>query len=179
MTLDLIGDIDAPDVLDVGLSSEQLDRAILMKTRGQVTVLDIEEEAGRAHQRAFAGRGSFVLGDLVTYAWDDTHLNRFDLVYSIGLIEHFPDKTGIVGAHVRLAKPGGIVLLYVPIDTAATRAMAGLAHEWENFGHRELMTPSELRRVCERPDLELVASDAIGFFAAGWVRKKTATPIQR
>ena len=39
---------------------------------------------------------------------------KFDVVYSLGLIEHFADRVGVVGRHVRLVKPGGYVVLGVP-----------------------------------------------------------------
>jgi 2-polyprenyl-3-methyl-5-hydroxy-6-metoxy-1,4-benzoquinol methylase len=38
----------------------------------------------------------------------------FDLVYSLGVIEHFDDPREIVRAHVRLAKPGGKVIIAIP-----------------------------------------------------------------
>lgn len=42
-------------------------------------------------------------------------MNRFDLVWSAGLIEHFPDYAQIIRSHYDLAKPnGGIILLAVP-----------------------------------------------------------------
>ncbi len=178
ITLGLLASTPHPSVLDVGLSSEQLDRAILKKTQGAVAVLDVQEEAARSYERAFGGRGSFVLGDIVTFARDDANAGRYDLVYSVGLLEHFPDKTDILGAHVRLTRPGGLVLIYVPIDTAVNRAMTGLAAEWENFGHRELMTPSELRYACRAEDLDIVRSEAVGFFAAVWGRRRSGKPGQ-
>jgi SAM-dependent methyltransferase len=39
---------------------------------------------------------------------------RFDLVYSLGLIEHFTDLTGVVAAHARLVRPGGTLVLGAP-----------------------------------------------------------------
>jgi SAM-dependent methyltransferase len=39
---------------------------------------------------------------------------RFDVVYSLGLIEHFADRVGVVGRHVCLVKPGGYLVLGVP-----------------------------------------------------------------
>jgi 2-polyprenyl-3-methyl-5-hydroxy-6-metoxy-1,4-benzoquinol methylase len=171
-TLHTLADTPSPDVLDVGLSSEQLDRAILTRTSGHVLVLDIEAEAERSYKQAFGGRGAFTLGDLISFAGDDRNANRFDLVYSIGLIEHFPDKTDIVGAHVRPAKPGSLVLIYVPVDTPVNRRLTSMAAEWENFGYRELMTPEELRDACRHPDLEVVRVASVGFFAALWARKR-------
>ena len=41
-------------------------------------------------------------------------LERFDLVYSLGLIEHFTDLTGVVAAHARLVRPGGTLILGAP-----------------------------------------------------------------
>jgi SAM-dependent methyltransferase len=45
---------------------------------------------------------------------DDLELPSFDVVYSLGLIEHFTDLTGVVERHVRLVRPGGWLLLGVP-----------------------------------------------------------------
>lgn len=171
-TIRLLQTIERPRVLDVGLSSEQLDRAVLKRTRGEIAVLDVQEEASRSYDAAFGGRGTFILGDVISFARIDANADQFDLVYSVGLIEHFPDKADILGAHIRLAKPGGLVLLYVPIQTDANRALTRLIPEWENFGHRELLSPDELQAVCAHADLEILSSAAIGFFAALWARKK-------
>jgi 2-polyprenyl-3-methyl-5-hydroxy-6-metoxy-1,4-benzoquinol methylase len=38
----------------------------------------------------------------------------FDVVYSCGVIEHFEDLRAVVGAHARLVKPGGRLVLTVP-----------------------------------------------------------------
>lgn len=37
-----------------------------------------------------------------------------DVVFSLGLIEHFDDLEGVVAAHSRLVRPGGILLLGAP-----------------------------------------------------------------
>ena len=38
----------------------------------------------------------------------------FDLVISSGFIEHFDDPTEIIDVHIRLAKPGGVILITIP-----------------------------------------------------------------
>lgn len=38
----------------------------------------------------------------------------FDLVISSGLIEHFNDPTEVIDIHIKLAKPGGVVLITIP-----------------------------------------------------------------
>jgi SAM-dependent methyltransferase len=41
-------------------------------------------------------------------------LPTFDVVYSLGLIEHFADRARIVENHARLVRPGGYLVLGVP-----------------------------------------------------------------
>jgi SAM-dependent methyltransferase len=45
---------------------------------------------------------------------DLSDLPRFDIVYSLGLIEHFQDPLPMIRRHVELAKPGGLVVLGLP-----------------------------------------------------------------
>jgi SAM-dependent methyltransferase len=170
-TMRLLEPFAAPRVLDIGLSSEQLDRAILKRTRGHLTVLDLQPPAEEAFKRAFGDRGTFVLDDVISFARVESHREQYDLVYSIGLIEHFPVKIDILDAHVQLTSPGGVLLLYAPIDTDTNRRLTGLACEWENFGHRELLTPDELQAICAHPDLEILAAEPVGFLSAVWARK--------
>ncbi len=40
--------------------------------------------------------------------------NRFDFVYSVGLIEHFDDPRSLVRRHVEFLKPGGTTLILIP-----------------------------------------------------------------
>jgi 2-polyprenyl-3-methyl-5-hydroxy-6-metoxy-1,4-benzoquinol methylase len=40
--------------------------------------------------------------------------DTFDVVHSAGLIEHFEDPRDSVRQHIRLAKPGGVVLITIP-----------------------------------------------------------------
>ena len=44
----------------------------------------------------------------------DLDLPPFDIVYSLGVIEHFRDLPAVVERHLRLLKPGGLLLLGVP-----------------------------------------------------------------
>ncbi len=45
---------------------------------------------------------------------DISDLPKFDIVYSLGFIEHFSDIRGVVGKHLELLKPGGILLIGAP-----------------------------------------------------------------
>ncbi|MCX6287511.1 MAG: class I SAM-dependent methyltransferase [Bacteroidetes bacterium] len=45
---------------------------------------------------------------------DNSDLPLFDMVFSLGFIEHFDDPAPVVESHLKLVKPGGILLLGVP-----------------------------------------------------------------
>ena len=79
-----------------------------------VTCLDYSERGCAATRENFALLG---VPGVVRHAdlfADHLDLPTFDLVYSLGLIEHFTDLAGVVERHVRLVKPGGWLLLGVP-----------------------------------------------------------------
>ena len=52
-----------------------------------------------------------VVGDARKLPYDD---NTFDLVYSLGVIEHFPETHLAVAEHARVTKKGGCVLITTP-----------------------------------------------------------------
>jgi SAM-dependent methyltransferase len=81
--------------------------------------------------------------------WENT--KKFDLVYSVGLIEHF-DETGTSGAisrHFSATKPGGYVIISVPTPTLlyrTTRAAAGALGLW-NFPDERPFGLDEMNRT--------------------------------
>ena len=75
---------------------------------------------------------------------------QFDLVFSIGLIEHFsPEETArLVKLHFSLAKPGGIVALSFPTPTVLYRATRFCAEKlglWRFPDER----PLQFQEVCD------------------------------
>jgi 2-polyprenyl-3-methyl-5-hydroxy-6-metoxy-1,4-benzoquinol methylase len=38
----------------------------------------------------------------------------FDVVYSVGLVEHFDEPAGVIEQHVRFARPRGITVVSIP-----------------------------------------------------------------
>lgn len=45
---------------------------------------------------------------------ENLKMPQFDLVFSMGLIEHFEDVAGVIEKHLNLLKPGGILLFGLP-----------------------------------------------------------------
>ncbi|UCF82793.1 MAG: class I SAM-dependent methyltransferase [Desulfobacteraceae bacterium] len=125
-----------PSKLSVG--SRNLQRLFRQYVRPNMRVLEIGCAPGK--QLAYVGKhlGASVAG--LDYSINGIELSRslfdqlaikgdlrcediflttfqpesFDVVYSLGLIEHFDDPTDIVRRHVELLKPNGMALILVP-----------------------------------------------------------------
>jgi SAM-dependent methyltransferase len=89
--------------------------AYLHRTFGYaVTALDSSAagcEKARANFGLLGIPGVVVEGDMFSRSLS---LPRFDVVYSLGLFEHFVDPAPVVEAHLRLLKPGGVLGLGCP-----------------------------------------------------------------
>jgi hypothetical protein len=70
-----------------------------------------------------------------------TYGAEFDIVLSVGLIEHFPDeyKPLCFDFHRRFVRPGGWVVMTTPRDQLRSRAYYSIMSDRLNFGYRELM----------------------------------------
>jgi hypothetical protein len=66
---------------------------------------------------------------------------EFDVVVSIGLVEHFPDahKAEAFELHRRFVKPGGWVVITTPRNQWRSRAFYTVMSNIMNYGYRELM----------------------------------------
>jgi SAM-dependent methyltransferase len=71
---------------------------------------------------------------------------EFDIVVSIGLVEHFPDshKAEVFEFHRRFLKPGGTVIMTTPRDQLRSRAWYYVMSDALNYGYRELMTVDQM-----------------------------------
>jgi ubiquinone/menaquinone biosynthesis C-methylase UbiE len=89
--------------------------------------------------------------------------NQYDLVYSLGLIEHFSreDAKEIILEHARTTKKGGIVIIVVPAKYSAlnlVRIIAGKSWPW---GFEDPFTKKELRRLMRSAGLGTIKVERI------------------
>jgi SAM-dependent methyltransferase len=68
-------------------------------------------ELARRNLELLAIPATVVRGDLFDTG---VELPPSDVVYSLGLIEHFDDPTAVARAHLRFAKPGGLLVIGAP-----------------------------------------------------------------
>jgi len=77
------------------------------------TLLDLSPSAIERAQEAFDKEGlsaKFDIGDCLNLPYPD---NSFDLVFSIGLLEHFQEIDKVISEQVRILAPSGLFIGYV------------------------------------------------------------------
>lgn len=84
----------------------------------------------------------------------EEYFDKFDLVYSVGLIEHFrrEDTQKMIQVHFELLKPGGFCLITFPTPTwlyQVSRFALETANQWIFFDERPLEF-SEVTESCNK-----------------------------
>jgi SAM-dependent methyltransferase len=102
----------------------------------EVTVLDnspVGVELTRQNFELLNVPGTVLQRDLFS---TDPPTPQFDVVYSLGLIEHFADTRSVVGAHLAYVKPGGRLIIGCPnllgVNGAVLRRLSPKMLEWHN-----------------------------------------------
>ena len=90
---------------------------------------------------------------------------EFDIVYSVGLLEHFQDPTQILAEQWRVLKTGGFVIVQVPqrysIYTIAKKLLMGIG-KWPYGGWETQYSEKELRTNVEKTRLSPMFSYGYG-----------------
>jgi len=88
----------------------------------------------------------------------------FDVVYSLGLIEHFEpeESTALVAEHVRVCKDGGQVIVAVPnyLNLPHTIRKFMIGKDYEFYPERSF-TPRQLKRILISAGLEFKEKDGV------------------
>jgi SAM-dependent methyltransferase len=117
----------------------------------------------KTRQLAAAERGEveMVCGDGFCLPFAD---GEFDVVYSLGLIEHFhSEQSGdMVAEHQRVCKPEGLVIVAVPnyLNLPHTLRKLILGKNYEYYPERSY-TPRKLRKLLTSRGLRVIAMDGL------------------
>ena len=119
--------------------------------------------------------GEVIYGDLFSYR-PATAESRWDVVVSLGLIEHFENSVEVIQKHLDLLKPGGYLVLVIPNHRGINGRILKIVSV-ERFKIHNRMGYEEIQRALERIDkVEIVEGGyygRIGFWNTGlyaWVR---------
>jgi SAM-dependent methyltransferase len=153
--------------------------AYLHRSRGcRVTCIDFSE-IGCAKTvenfRLLDIAGGVIQADITT---DVGGLPTFDIVYSLGLIEHFADRRQIVANHARLVRPGGYLVLGVPNFRGLTGWFMRILAPSTYATHEIAAMDLEGWREFERPlGLRVLWKDYVGGFEPGiFARREEKRP---
>lgn len=101
-------------VLEIGFAPGKILLWLAVRRKALVTGLDYSAPGVQAGERLFRACG--VQAELRCEDLATTSLppRSFDLVYSLGLIEHFEDPTEMIHRHLGLVRPGGVAVMAIP-----------------------------------------------------------------
>jgi ubiquinone/menaquinone biosynthesis C-methylase UbiE len=150
-----------PRILELGAGSGVIPRRIVKEWGGSATLVDSNEKARELFlsKTAPGERLEYVLGDVLELELPPV----YDLVYSDGLIEHFPHKERVMAAHTRALKPGGHLVLFVPCNSFLFRTITRFGPD---MGYEERYTLPALVRLCGEHGLEVLRTTSY-FFEVG------------
>ncbi len=140
-------------VLELGAGSGFLTRSVLSLYKGSGVLVDKNEESYHQFDKLNDKEKTnikYIIRDLFQLDIKD----RFDIVCSFGLIEHFSDKKEVINCHIKFMKPDGKLLIIVPLDTPLTRAYFEINPEL-NLGYRELLNKNEFIKVLDERKLKI------------------------
>ncbi|MDX1672610.1 MAG: class I SAM-dependent methyltransferase [Balneolaceae bacterium] len=153
-------DVDKPDILFLGAADGY--EAMQLSAQypgGHAVLVDYDEFCKTDRFGNFPSRYPFLgnnpaTGNHKVYYKEDFNIDyvvddirnlkygkEFDIVVSIGLIEHFPDdyKHEAFEFHRRFLKPGGYAILTTPRNQLRSRAYYTIMSDYMNYTYRELM----------------------------------------
>jgi len=128
----------------------------------QVSGIDISWEGCLLTKRNYSGQTGklpgMAMGDLFSPPFISEY---FDLVYSLGVVEHFSDPVAALSAMKSLLKPGGILLTTIP-NKAGFQGGSEKRINPENYYRHNPMTLQDLSQAHARAGFERLAGGYYG-----------------
>lgn len=160
--------IKKPIILELGCGTGQISARMIKRYGGKATLIDYSRNALEIAKQSFRMHGlpvKAVISDVFKYRSKE----KYDLVHSEGLIEHFKGKRQkeLVNIHKRFVRQGGYVLISVPCTTWYYRLWRRFQEKrgkW-NFGYEKPMTPDELKRLMKACGLDVIETTKIFKFS--------------
>ena len=153
-------------VLELGCGRSRWLPFLAVNRRCDVTGLDNEayaSELARANLSGAGAVGRIICGDAFDLESNRELVGQFDLIYSMGLLEHFDDVADRISTLARYLRPGGRMITTVP-------NMRGFNWAMQRLGSREILEMhvvydrKRLTRVHEAAGLTTLAAGYAGFF---------------
>jgi SAM-dependent methyltransferase len=147
-------EIKSPKILELGAATGFLTRWLISEYGGSGVLID----KSKASFRAFNEMRDNLKKHITYQNKDFFHLEleeKFDLICSFGLIEHFVEKQTVLAVHKKFAATNANIIILIPLDSPLTRAFLEV-HPELNLGYRELMSCKEFKRILTRNALQVI-----------------------
>jgi SAM-dependent methyltransferase len=152
-------------VLEVGGAPGAYTAYLWRQFGHDICVLDnspLGVELARRNFQLLGVPGRVVQGDLFA---PERPIPQFDVVYSLGLIEHFDDTGAVVAAHLRYLRPGGTLIIGCPNFRGINHALLRRLSPSMIKGHNpEAMDIANWRAFERKLGLEVKFRDYVGGF---------------
>ena len=133
-----------PEIAELGGGNSCFFESIMKNTApARYVIYDNNELGVRKFEERTAGDSRAAARQCDLLKLNTGHEEKFDVVLSVGLIEHFPPELTrkMVQVHFELAREGGTVILFFPTPTflyRATRSLSELLRLWIFHDERPL-----------------------------------------
>jgi len=155
-------------VLEAGCGRSRWLPFLGLRLRCRVSGIDIEPHAADLASANLLGAGAageIVCGDAFELHRRDDLRGRFDVVYSMGVLEHFADVEDRISSLALYLKPGGRILTTVPNLQGLNWLLQRLGDLRTLQAHVVYDTPA-LVKVHEAAGFETIDAGYVGFFDA-------------
>lgn len=123
-------------------------------------------EQARAQLRANNVEGEICCADL--FASSEAFAERFDFVYSLGLVEHFDDLDRVLTCMARFVKPGGLLFTEIP-NLGSIHGLLSWAYQPEVLAKHQIITLHGLKDAHTRIGLSVTGGNYVGLFSLNLV----------
>ena len=154
------------DILELGCGASRWLPYLALNKDCRMTGLDYEPSAVELTLANLRGAGvsaEIFCRDAFSLMANTDLVGRFDLVYSMGLLEHFADVVGCLRAVREYLRPSGLILTTVP-------NLQGVNWLLQRFGDLRVLETHvvyDVARLCERhreAGFETLAAGYLGFY---------------
>jgi SAM-dependent methyltransferase len=150
-------EIKSPTILELGAATGFLTRWIIIQYGGSGILVD---KSKASYEKYMSLKDS--LSKYITYLNVDIFemelQEKFDLVCSFGLVEHFAEKHPVLSVHKKYVAANGFVIILVPLDSPLTRVFLEI-HPELNLGYRELLSEKEFKKILNQNGLNVIRTE--------------------
>jgi len=168
--LKIINRCNPKTILEIGCGNSTWLPYLAKITNAQVTGIDYSEEGCRlALQRLKQDgiQGKIVCEDI--FKANHEIIGQYDFVYSLGVVEHFSDLTGILKEELRFVKPGGILFTEIPNLKYSIHGLLSWIYQPELLKKHNKISKKELIKAYESCCLKNIEVNYAGIFSLGIV----------